>query len=214
MAHQRRLLGLGADHEARRVAQRQDRQVEGVAQLHEARRLVAGVGVDRAAQVAGVVRDQPHRPAFDAHQRGEDADAEFRAQLEHRVLVGQRADHGAHVVHAQPVLGDQMAQRALVGAAPFGDRALEVAEQPARRRDRLRLVVDQHVDHAVGYLHRHRAHVVRRHHAQATALDHRRPRHADRRVAGRDDQVAAAQKGRIAGEAVAVTPRRPAAPRR
>ncbi len=67
-----------------------DRQVERVAQLHEARRLVAGVGVDRAAQVARVVGDQPERPALDAHQRGDDADAEVGPQFEHRALVGQR----------------------------------------------------------------------------------------------------------------------------
>ena len=61
VAHQRGLLGLRPDHEARRVAQQQDRQVERVAQLHEARRLVGGVGVDRAAEVRRVVGDDADR---------------------------------------------------------------------------------------------------------------------------------------------------------
>ena len=39
MTHQRRALGVRADHVARRVAQRQNRNVVGVAQLQEARRL-------------------------------------------------------------------------------------------------------------------------------------------------------------------------------
>ena len=71
-----------ADHEARRVAERDDRQVEGVAELDEARRLVGGVGVDRAAEVVRVVRDQAERPALDADERGDDSEPEVRAQLE------------------------------------------------------------------------------------------------------------------------------------
>src|SRR5947209_8795868 len=46
------LLGLRPDHHARGVAEQQERQVEGVAELHEARRLVRAVAVDGAGQVA------------------------------------------------------------------------------------------------------------------------------------------------------------------
>ena len=61
VAHGRRALGVGADHEAGRVAEEQHRQLERVAQLEEARRLVGAVGVDRAAEVRGVVGDDPER---------------------------------------------------------------------------------------------------------------------------------------------------------
>ena len=45
-----------------------DRQVEGVAELHEARGLVGAVGVDRAAEMLRIVGDQADRPALDADE--------------------------------------------------------------------------------------------------------------------------------------------------
>ena len=115
VAHGRRALGRRADHEAGRVAQEQHRQLERVAQLHEARRLVGAVGVDRAAEMGGVVGDHPQRTAVDARERGDHPRAEAVAQLEHRVLVEQRLDDAAHVVDALALLGDQLAQQLLVG---------------------------------------------------------------------------------------------------
>ena len=44
------------------------RDVEGVAQLHEARRLVGAVAVDRAAEVHRVVGDDADGPALDADE--------------------------------------------------------------------------------------------------------------------------------------------------
>ena len=80
----RRALGIGTDHEAGRVAQRERWQAEGVAQLHEARGLVGAVGVDRAAQVRRIVGDHAERPPFDAGERRHHAGAEAGAQLQHR----------------------------------------------------------------------------------------------------------------------------------
>lgn len=125
MAHGGGLLGFGTDHEARRVAQRQQRQPVRVAQLHEARGLVGGGRVDGAAQVARVVGDAAEGAPFDADQRGQDAAAEGGAQFEHRAGVGQRLDHGAHVVAAQPVLRDHMAQPARVAGLPMRGVALK-----------------------------------------------------------------------------------------
>src|SRR3546814_19154952 len=51
VAHERGLLGVGTDHDPGGVAEEEDRQVVGVAELHEARRLVGPVGVDGAGQV-------------------------------------------------------------------------------------------------------------------------------------------------------------------
>ena len=59
VAHQPGLLDLGADHDAGRVAQNEERDVEGVAQLHEARGLVGAVAVDGAGEVGRVVGDTP-----------------------------------------------------------------------------------------------------------------------------------------------------------
>ena len=58
LGHLRLGLRLGPDHEARRVHQRHQRQTLRVAQLHEARCLVGGGGVDGAAQVRRLIRVQ------------------------------------------------------------------------------------------------------------------------------------------------------------
>ncbi len=49
-------------------------------------------------------------------------EAEAAPELQHGTCVAQRVDHAAHVVRAHPVLGNEMAQRPLVGAVPLGRR--------------------------------------------------------------------------------------------
>ena len=113
------LLGFRPDHEARRVAQRDDRQAEGIAQLHEARRLVGARSVDGAGQMHRIVGDQAERRAFDADQRRDHAGREFGAQLQHRAGVGERRDHLAALIDAQAVLRDEVAQLLLVRRIPL-----------------------------------------------------------------------------------------------
>ena len=84
VAHQRGLLGLGPDHEPRRVAQGQDGQTERLAQLHEAGRLVGVGGVDGAGQVLWVVGQEADRPPLQAGQSGDHAWRERRSQFEER----------------------------------------------------------------------------------------------------------------------------------
>ena len=57
----------------------------------------------------------------------------------------------------QAVLRQQLAQRARSAASQSRDAALEVREVAPRDGDRLGLVVDEHVDHAVARLHVARA---------------------------------------------------------
>ena len=109
---------LGSDHEPRRVAQEHDRQIERVAQLQEAGGLVGAVGVDRTAEMRGIVGDDARRPAFDPRQRGDHARRPTTSQLEHRPVSTHGVDHGAHVVHADAVLGNEVAKQPLVGAGP------------------------------------------------------------------------------------------------
>ena len=143
----------------------------------------------------------PIGPALDPDERGDHADAELGTQLEHRVVVGESVDDGAHVVDAQPVLGDHVPQRALVGTRPRRHRPLEVRQVLLRDGDRLGFVLDGDVDDAVRHLHGHRPDVFGCVHAEAAAFDHRRTAHADVRVGGRDHDVAAAEQRRVAGEA-------------
>ena len=179
MPHQRGLFDFGADHDAGTVAQEQQRDVERVAQLHEARRLVGAGTVDGAGEMRRIVRDHADRPTLDANERRDDAVAETAADLEHRVGVGERVDHFAHVVHAQAILGNRGPQQPLIRARPFLHRSLEVAQVFLRHRHGFDLVLHRDVDDAVRHLHAHRADFLRAEHAEAAAFDHRRPPNAD-----------------------------------
>ena len=148
-----------------------------------------------------VVGQQAKRPAFDADQRGNQPRGKRAAQLQHAVGVGQGGDHLADVIHAQAVFRDQLAQLALVAALPVGQRALEIAQVLLGHLHGGGLVGHLHVDHAVGALHADWADLLGREATQAAALDHRRPGHADSRVLGGDNHVAAAEQGGVAGEA-------------
>ena len=103
-------LGVGADHEARGVAQGHDGQIVGVAQLEEPRRFVRSVGVDGATEVGGIVGHDADRAAFDTGQRRHHAGAEPGPQLQYRTRVGQDADQRSDVVGAHAFLGNSRAQ--------------------------------------------------------------------------------------------------------
>ena len=152
------------------------------------------------------------RPSI-AGQRGHHPGREAAPQLER--LVAQRVDHRADVVDALAVGRDQVAQRVWSGTggsgAGAGRRAGEEAQVALGGGDRRGVVGDPQVDHAVGVLDVDRADLLRREHAEAAALDHRRAAHPDARVLGGDDHVAAAEQGGVAGKAVAARRSRPAA---
>ena len=100
--------------------------------------------------------------------------------------------------------GTIVRRRALVGARPTSSSrpwkyerycfATATASASSSTRD---------VDDAVRAPARRSARSLGREHAEAAALDHRRAAHADVRVLGRDDDVAAAEERRVAGEAAA-----------
>ncbi len=98
---------VGSDHEAGGVAEKEDREVEGVAELHEPGGLVGTVGVDGAAEMGGVVGDDADGAALDAAQRGDHPRPERASQLEHGVGVGECVDDGPDVVCPESVLGHQ-----------------------------------------------------------------------------------------------------------
>ena len=108
--HLRLFFHIGPDHEAGCIHQTHNGQAVRVAQLHEARRLVGRVGIDRAAQVRRVVGQQTHRSTFDAAQRGVNAHTKARAQHEHAVHIGDALHGGSGVIHTQAVLGHHLSQ--------------------------------------------------------------------------------------------------------
>ena len=154
------------------------------------------------AEVRRVVGDRRRLGALRRGQRGDHPDAELRPQLEHRAGVGQRLDDLAHVVDAQAVLGDDVAQQRAgrrtshSRAGPGSTTGTASRPRPLRPRRRPRC--------------RRRRWAPARdigptssgcEHAEPAAFDHRRAAHADVRVLGRDDDVAAAEQRGVAGEA-------------
>ena len=119
-------------------------------------------------------------------------------------VSNSRSIDRAHVVAAQPVGRDDVAQQRLVGARPTSStRPWKYDRYCLATATRLGLVGDDDVDDAVGPLHLDRPDRRRLVHAEPAALDHRRAAHADVRVLGGDDDVAAAEDRGVAGEAVA-----------
>ena len=147
--HDRGLLRFGSNHKAGRVAQRHDRNVKGIAKLHETCGLVARRRIDRATEMLRIVGDQPEWLALDANEGGDDPDTEIPAYFEHRSLVGQQIDDVAHVIDAQPVFRNSTPQQALVPCIPGGQRALKIREIFLRRTCGFRFVLNENVDDAV-----------------------------------------------------------------
>ncbi len=180
-----------------------DRQAEGVAELQEAGRLVAASLVIAPAMWRVSLAITPSgRPSIRG-QGGDHLRREALAQEGDRALVGERLDDRLHRVGAALALGDGVAERRLVGLGPGRRRRPGSRRAAASSRGRLGLVGDDEVDHAVAGLHLDRADLVGVDLAEAAALDHRRPAHAERDVLGGDDQVRAAGDHGVAGEAAA-----------
>src|SRR6202000_3325560 len=92
-----------------------DRDVEGVAQLDEARRLVRGRAVDRAREEHRLVGDYTDRTAGNPNQRGDDGAAKARLELEDAADIGDAFDDLAHIVGAARILRHDLAQGQGVG---------------------------------------------------------------------------------------------------
>ena len=152
-------LDLRPDHEPGRVDQRDEGKPVRIAQLHEPRGLVGGIGVDGAAEMRRIACEQADRPAFDARERGEDPDAEAGPQLEQRAGVGD-ASHRPRACR-RPGRGSPAARRAArsgSAASQVGEPALEVAEvSPCAAATASASSSTSDVDHAVARLHVARA---------------------------------------------------------
>ena len=179
LARQARPFHVRPHHHAGGVAQHEDGDVEGVAELREAAELVGAGAVDGAAEVLVVVGDDADRVPLDADERRHHPDAELRPQLQHRAGVGQQLDHLAHLEGAQAVLRDHVAQQALVGALPLVDGALEVGEVLLRGGDRLVVVLDEDVHRAGRPQVLHGTDLLWQEQAQAAALDRGGAAHTD-----------------------------------
>ena len=135
-------LEVLAGVEAGRVDQRQDREVERVAERDEASGLLRGGDVECAGEIHRLVGDDADRSASDRREGGDDIAGEPAADLEQRVLVDDRLRDVADVVAPGGALGDEL--------AGLGARAVGwIDERPGRGRgvDVVGQVLEQLGDH-------------------------------------------------------------------
>ena len=199
-----------------RVAQEQQRQVEGVAQLHEARGLVGAVAVDRAAEVRRVVGDErrsggprcgPARSPCRARSGGA-ARAPSRCRRASRSPRARRrraAGSPGSTLAQQPLVGARPSRRAGPGSTTrycFATRTASASSATATSTTPFGTCT------SIG----------------PTSSGRKTPRPPPSIIAGppmpmfesrgRDDDVAAAEQRGVAGEAAARARCRPAAPGR
>ena len=149
-----------------------------------------------------VVGDDADRVPTDPCECGHDADAEVRSQFQPVGAVDEVGDRVAHGVHAGALFGHHVA-KGFVVARPRPDAAVqEIAEVFLCGGHSCGLVGDADVDDTVVGLRFDVADRRRFDAAQAATFDHRGAGHSDVRVFRCDDDVAASQQCRIAGEAV------------
>ena len=89
------------------VHERHERDVEGIAEADEARRLHGGVDVEGSGQRAGVVRDDSDRVTAEPRERADDALGPELVHLGELAVVNDAFDHGAHVVRLRRLVRDQ-----------------------------------------------------------------------------------------------------------
>src|SRR5579872_7507558 len=148
-----------------------------------------------------IVRDESDRTPLDTNQCGDHAESEVAAQLQHRSGIGERLNDGAHIINAETILRNDVAQDALVGAFPLRQRPLEIRKILFGDFYCFGFVLDRDVDHSVGHLHIDGADFLGTEDAEPAAFDHRGTAHPDVGILRRDDDVATSKQRGIAGEA-------------
>ena len=173
-----------AGQEAGHIHERHDRDVEGIAETHEAAGLLAGIDVEAAGQYRRLVGDDAHGMAFDARKTDQDIAGMAGLQLEEFAIVGDLLDQLVHVVRLGGAGRDQRieavvnAQRIIAGRPERRILAVverqEIEEHP-RAQQCIDIIFQRQIGHpgfgAVGdgaaqlflshHLVRHRLHHVR-----------------------------------------------------
>ena len=108
-------LDRGPDHEAGHVGEEEQRHVEGVAGLDEARRLVGGVDEEDAALLPRLVGDDADDAAVEPPVADDQLFRPALVDLEEGVGVEQGVEHLAHVEGLVLVGGDDLGDRRVGG---------------------------------------------------------------------------------------------------
>ena len=189
---------LVPDHEAGDVGQVDQRDVEGVAEPDEARRLVGGVDHEHAALDLRLIGDDAGHAPADAGQPHDDLPREQLLDLEPRAGIHHPVDHLVHVEPLALVVGHDLVDRApglgLDRGRPrrrLAERAGHVGQVALGQLDRFLVGGGQHVT-AAGDLavHARAAQLFQRRLLADGHLDHARAADVERGLAlHHDDQI-------------------------
>ncbi len=112
----------GAGEKSRDVDEGDERNVEAVAEAHEARGLHRGVDVEAPGQVRRLIGDDSDRPAVEPGEGDDDVAGVIGLDLEQVAVVDHPPDQRAHVVGPRGLVGDHLVERRVgaVGAVLGG----------------------------------------------------------------------------------------------
>src|SRR5712692_3839949 len=99
-----------AGKESGHVLERDERDVEGIAEPDEPGALERGVDIEHARQRRGLIRDDAHRPAPEARQADQQVPREVPVDLQELAVVHHAPDHVVHVVRLGRLVGDHVEQ--------------------------------------------------------------------------------------------------------
>ena len=101
------MLLIAAGQEAGHVNEGDKRDVEGVAEADEARRLGGGVDVEASRQVARLVRHHPHRATVEPRKADDYVERPVGVDFEEIPIVEDLREHLVHIVGLVGVVGQQ-----------------------------------------------------------------------------------------------------------
>ena len=151
------LLRLQANHEARFVGKRDQRQVEHVAKLDQPNHLRAALDVGRAALMHRIVRHHPDRIAVNPSQSGNPRTPIERSNLKERAFVDAPVNRAVTVIGPSTIPRHQPTQalfapvRIVSRLNPLGhlvDALRQIAQELANLPEGVLLVLGQVVDRA------------------------------------------------------------------
>jgi len=173
-----------AGEETRHIDESDDRDIEGVTEAHETRRLDAGVDVQRAGLHRRLIRHDAHAATVQPREADQDVAGPVRHNLKEIAVVHHMRDHFVRIVGLVGFIGDQRVQSRVAaqwviarrgGRRVFGVVSRQIAEQFLRQVDSVLLAIADQMRHAARRgMHQRPAQVVERDFFARDGFDHLR----------------------------------------
>ncbi len=159
--------------ESRNVDERDDRNIESVAEPHEPRGFARGVDVQHARHILGLVGNDTNGLSVETGKAGDDVLCKRLVGLEEVAVVDHRANHLIHVVGLVGAVGHDLVEAVFQtadGVVAHCERSIlhvvlgHEAQQLVHQRETILLGVDRKVGHtALGGVHRRAAELLLSH---------------------------------------------------